>query len=178
MTIATIRRGFIAYKSRRFPRFDLHQLAGHILIPIVAIHALTNRVVPALDSKPPINNLSPSELDYTFAGYGLKKWPITNWTIYGLLITCGAWHVLAGSRKLLAWIQGKRRAADTAQIPGGRSGFEGDDKPVVTLKTAWVVLVSLLLVGLGRIQMDSEGISSFTAKRYEAVYKAIPFLYR
>lgn len=103
-----------AETKRRSPllsTLSIHTITGLILIPAVSIHSYLNRIAPA-SSKSPINELSPSELDYTYVTYGfLTKstvWRYITWALYLGLLGAGAVHVVGGTDKIARRLKAKK----------------------------------------------------------------------
>lgn len=93
------------------PSFNLQFVTGLLLIPTLSIHAYLNRIAPSL-SLNPINELSPSELDYSYVTFGFltsnKAWRYITWTMYAFLLGAGASHVVNGTDKIAKRIKAKR----------------------------------------------------------------------
>ncbi|GHJ85186.1 hypothetical protein NliqN6_1588 [Naganishia liquefaciens] len=142
-----------------------HQLAGYVLIPFLSLHILTHRLIPS-SPNPPINALSPSELGYSFVSYGLQTWPIVSWTTYAALILAGTYHALLGAPQALAWFRSK------ATRPPSKG------TPRAVLRGAFIALVSVLGIGLARLHAEDPGFSRGMTRRLDAVYRAVPWVYR
>ncbi|KAG8929486.1 hypothetical protein FRC01_004259 [Tulasnella sp. 417] len=72
-------------------------------IPILMtlpIHFATHRLYPSIPD-PPINALSPSELDYEYVKFGLQTWPWRNTLLYLVLVAGTATHAVEGLRVMI-----------------------------------------------------------------------------
>lgn len=144
-------------------RPSTHHLAGYILIPFLTLHILTHRLIPSSPS-PPINALSPSELGYSFVSYGLRTWPFVSWTTYAALILTGTYHALLGTPKALSWFR--------TTLPGASR------RRATFLRGSFIALVSALGIGLARLHAEDPGFSRGMQRRVDAVYRAVPWVYR
>ncbi|KIO31161.1 hypothetical protein M407DRAFT_68356 [Tulasnella calospora MUT 4182] len=76
-------------------------------IPILStlpIHFATHRLYPSIPD-PPINALSPGELDYEYVKFGLQAWPWRNTLLYLVLVAGTATHALEGARAMIRFWQ-------------------------------------------------------------------------
>lgn len=122
----------ISKKSKPFnfnftwPTFNLQLVTGLVLLPALSIHAHLNRIAPS-SSSAPINELSPSELDYSYVAYGFltsnTAWRYITWTVYAFLLGAGAAHVVNGTDKIAKRMKAKRdmkatKRQVTSVLPG------------------------------------------------------------
>ncbi|KAK0528873.1 hypothetical protein OC835_004514 [Tilletia horrida] len=175
---------------------DLHTLAGTLLVPFVLHHAYLNRIVPSR-STPPVNSLSPSELDYAYVAHGFGPAPATAETsllhpasavspraafstvAYGVLIGLTVYHSTHGVRKILRWRnQEKARSHKRLESDSGKPA----DSPVPTPTSAksrrtWDVgagvATAVVCGGLFRLVQGVDKQPPFLLNRFEACYSLV-----
>ncbi|WFD34341.1 hypothetical protein MCUN1_001180 [Malassezia cuniculi] len=128
---------------RAFFRGDIQTIAGRMLVPLLGIHYVLNRVMPA-SARVPISELSPAELGMEYVSYGFSTWPTLTSVLYGLLIASAAVHVVGGAPKFM------RRYGRRAP------------------KNVWPIaaaLGSVVAVGAARIALAPVGESSYMLDR-------------
>lgn len=76
------------------------RVAGKVLAPVLLLHVLTNRVVPAMDTLP-IAGLSPAELDMSYVSFGARASPWATGALYTVLVLAGCVHAAGGVAKLM-----------------------------------------------------------------------------
>ncbi|CAD6923230.1 unnamed protein product [Tilletia controversa] len=130
------RSGLVSYGKSAFRRLtifsDVHTLSGWLLAPFVLHHAYLNRIVPS-SPQPPINALSPSELDYTYVthAFGAAAGALTTASrstsrsllssvSYAALIGLSLYHSSHGIRKILEW-RARATGTGTGRGTGGAS---------------------------------------------------------
>lgn len=124
-------------------RLSWHSITGYILVPLVAAHAWTHRILPAK------RGISPSLLSYQYVSYSLFKYPITSWVAYGAITLASSYHAISGLRSIVS------RGRKAAVLPQSMSGLAGS-----------AALVGG--VGLGLVRLASEGsdVPLWLGKRY------------
>lgn len=97
-----------------------HTAAGYLLLPALLVHLWTNRVAP-MSAAAPIAELSPSELDLSFVGYGFSTPRLAAYSTvaYALLIGAAVVHGIGGAPKMALRLTGKRVRARTALLASG-----------------------------------------------------------
>lgn len=164
---------------------SVHTATGLLLAPALAVHVALNRIVPSHSSSP-INELSPSELDYTYVTYGFEAqagpaWRAVTWTMYALLLGAGALHVVAGTDRIAQRMRMRRRRgierATDKPIVGLEDGETGraamrqlDSRRRKQRQATATALVSLsgmawLAWGLSKMVSEGSGVSGFMARR-------------
>lgn len=140
------------------------------MIPSLTIHAFLNRIIPS-KSISPCNNLSPSELDYSYVSYGFRSFPITSTLVYVGLIVPTIYHVVVGSQKLLNIKKGKGKGSTRSEKQDLPSPIQDSTTKENKDRLFWVVgtLQLALFVGLNRIGRETEPIPTFVAKRVSHV---------
>lgn len=168
------KRLYLTYYTRKPPPKTLHISSGYLLIPFILPHILTHRILPSLDH-PAIRALSPSEIVYEFVGWNLSS--VSAWGTYLALAGLGLVHWGIGSMKVVSWLRRKKggvvvdldkQAEQTrASIPKRRR---------IGLRGILIGTMGLITIGLVRIWSESKGsISSVMLRRYEAVYRQLPW---
>lgn len=175
----------------RLTSLSLHALTGYLLIPTVWIHAMVHRIVPSRSS-PPIRNLSPSELDYSFVSYGIARYPFTSTLVFGTLIGAASWHAIEGARKvylrsgpgsLSLWKKttGKTSTSAVTQnspnpealrpsAPSRANGKRARRQAATVAGSA----TGLLIAALYRIGAEGDAaVPAWLARRYEACYALV-----
>lgn len=178
-------------------------MLGYALIPLVIPHLLLHRIIPST-AGPPINDLSPSEMGYEFVGYACatRPWMTAG---YVLLTGVALWHGIVGGFKVLRWAktlagkggtkveevkrEGEGLLEDGLAVNTSHKGHKGKEDrrgrnnadkgrkvdknaPMRSLVTT---LTSAVCVGLVRMTADAQGMSSFVASRYDAVFASAPW---
>jgi hypothetical protein len=88
-------------------------------------HVLTHRLGPSV-SAPPINSLSPAELDYSFVAGAVELYPLGSRIAYGALGALALWHAVGGLAIVRRrWAPAGTRLLDKL-IGGGRRSTLGD----------------------------------------------------
>lgn len=77
------------------PKPNSHSISGFLLTPLALLHIFVHRIVPK-SSRPPISSLSPAELDLSYVGHAVAKWPWISTVTYGALVALGVWHTVGG----------------------------------------------------------------------------------
>lgn len=170
------------------PTFSLHTVTGYLLIPFLTNHVFLNRIIPSRDTHP-INNLSPSELDYSYVSYAFRTFPIKSSILYLGLIAPAVYHSVFGIQKLFnfkspSWItniRGKKDEVKDVEKSNSLSEKMKDlPSPLKDLERKrnqrnclflTGFLQALLLVGIVRICRETEPIPSYLAKRVSVVPK-------
>lgn len=124
-------------------RVSWHSITGYLLVPLVAAHAWTHRILPAK------RGISPSLLSYQYVSYSLLKYPITSWIAYGVITLASGYHAVSGFRCIVS------RGRKAAVLRQSMSGLAGS-----------AALVGG--VGLGLVRLASEGsdVPLWLGKRY------------
>lgn len=174
-----------------------HAVLGYALLPLVIPHLLLHRIIPATEA-PPINSLSPSEFGYEFVGYACATRP---WMTAGyvLLAGVGLWHGIVGSMKVVGWgkrVWGRAKARVEEVVEEGERALEETSvntshaheqakekrrsKKKVTdgrspLRAIVTTITAAVCIGLVRLTADAQGMSSFVASRYDAVFASAPW---
>jgi len=137
-------------------------------ILFLPMHYLTHRIYP-MSAGDPIDAIGPAELDYEFVKYGLQRWPVRTWLLYGGLASCVILHGLTGAKIIWqTWFGGTRR-----------NGDRGKDRKIFNftpVAAASSILVPVL-VGIYRVSQEPLMALSPTITRFEAVFKKL-WLYR
>lgn len=172
-----LRRAVMVYRTKAWPKLNLHTASGYALIPFILHHVATHRLIPASSSSP-INSLSPSELDLDFVAYGLTKWPVMSWVTYSSLVVGFFYHTGVGLMRVAKWLGGTQQKG----IPTPFKSKTGGERKRIGMPGTVAIFSALVLGGLARIQWEgtprsqSWGVSM--DNRYQAVYKSLPGLYR
>lgn len=155
---------------------------------------MLHRIIPSADG-PPINALSPSEMGYEFAGYACatRKWMTAG---YVVLTGVALWHGIVGGLKVLQWGRGLVRRAETVKEAGEKvleetaadaSKAHSQEKKrrrraqvsqaekLRAIRTLVTTITTAVCVGLVRLTADAQGLSSFLASRYDAVFASAPW---
>ncbi|KIL68500.1 hypothetical protein M378DRAFT_8566 [Amanita muscaria Koide BX008] len=128
------------------------------------VHYLTHRIYPTCTDLP-IDAIGPAELDYEFVKYGIQRWPLRSWILYGGLTGCVALHAITGMKVIWqTWFGGERRKADTRR------------KRIDPLVAASFVVAPVLL-GIFAVSREPLMVLSPTIKRFDAVFER-SWLYR
>ena len=133
---------------------------GVLFLPI---HYTVHRVYPTAED-PAINALGPAELDYEFVKYGLQRWPVRSWILYGGLVGCVVLHGIAGVKIIWrTWFGGT-----VAKKQDGKSGrkWRGNNQVIAASS-----IVAPVLVGIFRLSREPLMTFSSTAARFEAVFR-------
>jgi hypothetical protein len=172
-------------KNRSLALPSIHTMTGLLLAPALAVHVALNRLVPA-GSTSPINELSPSELDYSFVTYGFEQqrpkiWKYITYAMYALLLGAGSVHVVSGTDRIAQRARARRVSSRTAssnealkqrsthttarQVAMDRDGRRRRDR-----KSAVTAIVSAagaiwLAIGIARMAKEGSGVSGYMAKR-------------
>lgn len=172
------KRLYLTYYTRKPPPATLHISSGYLLIPFILPHILTHRIIPSLDH-PAIRALSPSEFGYEFVGWNLGS--VSAWATYLALAGLGLVHWGIGSMKVVSWIKRQRASGATSngvdldkQAEQTRASIP--KKRRIGLRGILVGTMGLITIGLVRIWSESKGsVSSVMMRRYEAVYRQLPW---
>ena len=84
------------------------------------------------------------------------------------------YHAGVGMMKVFTWLRGPRRREAVV-------GADGEQKRVIPrrrkvgLRGLVAALLGVMSVGLVRLHGEGKGVSTVMAKRYEAVYAALPW---
>ena len=146
---------------------NLHQAAGFVLIPFLAHHVWSHRLLPFTLTPP----LSSSLITYQLPSYLLSsasaRSPLLPWISYGALALLGTYHAVIGLRVIWKPL-GPRKLG-----PG--EGGEGEGWAGAAGRWVWSVAAAVGVVGVmvGLTRMSSEGkhIPEFIARRYADVAK-------
>lgn len=164
------------------PKPNSHSITGFLLTPLVLLHILVHRIVP-LSARPPISSLSPSELDLSYVGYAVSKWPWISTVTYGALVALGTWHAVGGLA-IVGRRSGWAKASHTVD-----AATEAEDEPavkrsrkgssVLSWRAGLTVLASAVTgVALYRLAQDVF-VSKAMAGRIEFVHRRVAaLLYR
>ncbi|BEJ16877.1 hypothetical protein CspHIS471_0602780 [Cutaneotrichosporon sp. HIS471] len=185
-----VKRVLLVSRSKRF-HVTTHTVLGYVLIPLVVPHLILHRLIPSTEG-PPINQLSPSEMGYEFVGYACatRKWMTAG---YVVLTGVALWHGIVGGIKVLHWARGLLRRPDTAG--SGERGSEDKSadssktnekkkkrrlhvsqaERLQAIRTLVTTTTTAVCVGLVRLTADAQGLSSFVASRYDAVFATAPW---
>ena len=168
------KRLYLTYYTRKPPPTTLHISSGYLLIPFILPHILTHRILPSLDH-PAIRALSPSEIGYEFVGWNLGS--VTAWGTYLALAGLGLVHWGIGSMKVVSCMK-RRRGGDVVNLDKQAEQTRASipKRRRIGLRGILIGTMGLITIGLARIWSESKGsISSVMAKRYEAVYRQLPW---
>ncbi|ORX35225.1 hypothetical protein BD324DRAFT_652367 [Kockovaella imperatae] len=170
LSSSLLRRIIISSQTRRLPPLTPHILTGYALPFFLIPHILSHRIHPS-SPHPPISRLSPSELDFEFVGWSLRKWP--GWSVisYGGLVLIACWHAGVGMMKIVSWLRGPRVTGGTDPAP--RRKISGGRK--LGLRGILGVVLGVVGIGLVRIARDTGKVSRIMETRYEAVYASLPW---
>ncbi len=169
-------------------------MLGYVLLPLLVPHLMLHRLIPATDG-PPINALSPSEMGYEFVGYACatRKWMTAG---YVVLTGVALWHGIVGGLKVLQWARGLMRRAEDVKELGEklledtaadsskahpvekkrrRRAHVSQAEKLRAIRTLVTTITTAVCVGLVRLTADAQGLSSFVASRYDAVFAAAPW---
>lgn len=140
-------------------------LTGYALgILILPIHFLTHRVYPTLGDYP-IDEIGPAELNFEFVKYGLQRWPVRSWVLYGGLVGCVALHGIAGAK--IIWQTWFGNAVTTRRKRGNVSS------QVATASGT----VAPVLLGIFALSKEPLMVFPSTIARFAAVFQQ-SWLYR
>ncbi|KAF6767386.1 protein of unknown function DUF1691 [Kalmanozyma brasiliensis GHG001] len=156
----------VAVPTRAPAKLSMAQKSGYVLAPFVIHHAFVNRILPS-SSKPPISNVSPSELDYSFVAHTLSHTNtairIFSATAYTVLIGAFAVHTVYAVPALLRMLpKSSNGASDKVRKPKRRSQTQ------VASSLAIVLLASLFAIVPFR-SSDKLTVSGALKDRYDAV---------
>ncbi|BEJ01590.1 hypothetical protein CcaverHIS631_0602720 [Cutaneotrichosporon cavernicola] len=191
-----VKRVLVVSRSKRF-HMTTHTVLGYVLIPLVIPHLILHRLIPSTEG-PPINQLSPSEMGYEFVGYACatRKWMTAG---YVVLTGVALWHGIVGGIKVLHWARGLLRRSDTADsgergsedksADSSKTNEKSEEKKkknkrrlrvsqaerLQAIRTLVTTTTTAVCVGLVRLTADAQGLSSFVASRYDAVFAAAPW---
>ncbi|CAK9785476.1 hypothetical protein CC85DRAFT_286644 [Cutaneotrichosporon oleaginosum] len=195
LTASLAKRAVLVYRTRRF-HCTAHTVLGYVLLPLLIPHLILHRILPSTEG-PPINELSPSEMGYEFAGYACatRKWMTAG---YVVLTGVALWHGIVGGLKVLQWARGLWRRAEAVKDAGEKvlektaadtsKAHEKSDKKrrrrahisqtekLRAIRTLVTTTTTAVCVGLVRMTADAQGLSSFTASRYDAVFASAPWV--
>lgn len=167
---------------------SLHTSTGLVLIPALFTHVRLNRIVPSRDL-PPIHELSPSELDYSYVTHGfsvdvLPAWRYVSWGLYGSLLVAAAFHIVSGvdtiaqRRTLRKRARGDLNSA-THSHTSSREQMRIRDRRATAQRRAWgrtvVSMGGILWLGWGLARMSKEvsGVGGSFANRIRACYAQV-----
>lgn len=151
---------------------NLHQATGFALIPILAHHIWTHRLLPFSLSPP----LSSSLITYQLPSYLLSsssaRSPLLPWLSYAALAALGTYHAVVGLRVIWSPAGPKRLG------PG--EGREGEGVAGVAGRWVWGVVAAVggagVLVGLARMSSEGRHVPEFIGRRYaDVARRAFPF---
>lgn len=134
------------------------------MLLFLPMHYLIHRVFPS-DPHPPIDALSPSELDFEYVKYGLTTWPIRSWILYTGLVVGVAFHAVEGYRIL--W---------NTYLRDKLGPYKGTTRSTVIGASAVAVPV---LMGLWTMAREPLMVFSSSIVRFDAAFqKASVFRFR
>lgn len=124
------------------------------------VHYFLHRLAPSSPA-PPINALSPSELDYEFVKTALREWPVRNWVGYVGLTLAVALHASEGAHLMLRNL-----------MTGMKKQWKGWSRK--THRT--VALLGVLPVLTGLVVIAREPVMAFAmnVERHKAVFLQSP----
>ncbi|WWC60407.1 uncharacterized protein I303_102979 [Kwoniella dejecticola CBS 10117] len=126
-----LNQGYWRSIRSRLPR-QIHQIIAYPLSLMVLTHIFTHRLIPS-SSQPPINSLSPSELNWEFVGYNLRS-PIS-WISYLSLVGMATWHSVVGGMKVVSYFRGSS-PLDKFERRKPNSSSDSSSNSVSTLKAS------------------------------------------
>ena len=127
-----------------------------ISMALVPIHFLVNREYPSI-IEAPIFALSPSQINFEYVKFGLSRWPIRTWLLYGIMVPAVTLHASEGMIVLAR----KRLGVNLRR---------GSLNATIALTGAALALSGLLI-------MSREPINTYFGEslRYLAAYTKSPF---
>jgi succinate dehydrogenase hydrophobic anchor subunit len=166
------------------PPITLQTITGALMIPALSVHAYLNRIAPS-SSSAPIKELSPSELDYTYVTHGFltssKAWRYITWTVYAVLLTAGAAHVVNGTDKIARRSKARKdmkrvKKAAATSPPASALGTTRADIQQVDVKrryrrkalingTVSFLGAAWLAAGIRRMVLEDNGTTLWLTKR-------------
>lgn len=84
------------YSTPRWPALSTTSVLGYALLPLVAVHAAVNRLLPLVKE----GDSSSIGLGYVSHGFALR--PLTMTIAYAALVGVGSWHIVNGWARWLA----------------------------------------------------------------------------
>jgi hypothetical protein len=156
------RRGLIWFrkitrsKELHLTKPSLLVTTAYVAMALVPIHFLVNREYPSIDEAP-IFGLSPSQLNFEYVKFGLDRWPVRSWLLYGLMVPAVCLHGAEGMMTIC------RKRLRPSLHPGG-----------------WLRYVAstasfLALAGLFTMSRESISVYAGEAARFLAAYTKSTF---
>ncbi|KAK1224544.1 hypothetical protein PQX77_012556 [Marasmius sp. AFHP31] len=147
--------------SPRKSSLSLLQLSAYPLLLLLPMHFLSHRYIPSLPSEP-ISSLGPSELDYQFVVYHLRKFPILSWTLYSTLLLGTIVHAAEGA--VVLWNSWK---------PEQRLAQRGEARRV-RLGVALLAFGGPVLSGVYILSRELPFLLKAMSTRFDAVFERVP----
>lgn len=152
VTSSILRRAILGPPKKR-PSW--HSLTGFLLVPVVAGHSWSHRILPAK------KGVSPSLLSYQFVSYSLAKYPVTSWLSYGILTLATTYHAAGGLRMILSdlpQLSVRRKAARLPDNKAAQAGYAG--------------VVGGVGIGLFNLARISGDVPAWLGRRYAEVLQS------
>ncbi|ORY29820.1 hypothetical protein BCR39DRAFT_481417 [Naematelia encephala] len=175
LSSSLLKRLLITYRTRRPPALlsNTHLLTGYLFIALLIPHTALHRLIPSSPSAP-VSALSPAELDFSFVGWSIQRYPVWSTLGYLALVTVGSLHAGIGAMKIVSYFRPKRRDMGLGVKQPDTEGQEPrrvvPKRRKLGLRGILVALVGIVAVGLVRIRSDTGLVGRVMEKRYEAVY--------
>ena len=189
LTSSILRRTIITFSTGQPPKLNAHLVTGWLLPFFLLPHIASHRLIPSSPTLP-ISALSPSELSFEYVGWGINRYPLLSIVGYGGLVIIGCWHAGVGLMKVVSWIGRSRRSAvesvttdeTVVGLPPPVSSRRRQliEKRRGRLRGMFAAFLGVMVIGMIRVARDARGVSKIMERRYEAVYRALPWgsLYR
>ncbi|PWN38877.1 hypothetical protein IE81DRAFT_68985 [Ceraceosorus guamensis] len=178
--------------TQRFKAPSSHTTSAIILLPLLALHSLTTRLMPARKGISEV-------LDHSFVARGFQTWPLLNCCSYAALLGAMLIHSIGGARRIYStwrptlryWRPGRdskaaAAASDALLDPAARKDergaralarkmdarINGKRRRDATLLGGGIASLWLAL-GLTRIVADGADVGPVMLEKYDACYLAV-----
>ncbi|KAL7007348.1 hypothetical protein EMMF5_003187 [Cystobasidiomycetes sp. EMM_F5] len=146
----SIRRAILLGPPKSLRHLSWHSITGFLLMPLVAYHAWSHRLLPRKMA------ISPSLLSYQYVSYSLYKHPVTSWLGYTALTAAAIYHTAAGLRSIVA---ARPKASRMPQHKALQSGY--------------AALAAGVGVGLVNLARSGSDVPLWLGKRYDQILEKL-----
>lgn len=159
-----------------WPRMSLQARTGYFIVPLVAFHALVNRVTPLIVEG------GSSGVGLGYIAHGFTRNPMFWNVFYFFFVTASAWHFVGGWATWMGWrvTTARKERSHKGSLDGYRGPTETKSKR--QRKMWWVVNgiaaagAALWLAGsLGIVGRAGEG-AGWEAKGWNEMYSQVPIV--
>lgn len=153
------------WKWPPFSSFSWHSIAGFILTPLLAIHSYKHRWYPSQ------LGISPAFIDYGYVVHGLHVQPAMSVLGYGSILLAGAYHWIAGLRKITSGGPFNSTSSSMLQCLHARSraGKKRALLHELAFQGAFAAVLASVGLGMARLALEQNNHPSVLLAKWDAI---------